>query len=105
MAIISENTRKRRFERLTEKALKDVEAIHSFFYPTNGNDVVVNLYNARSRREDAVRTAVLQMSLAIEDLLGDLIGRPFFAQIKVRPAYTGRCARISKIAGERRHRI
>jgi hypothetical protein len=59
-------------------ALRDVERIQSFLYPLNDPDPKVNLFQARARREDAVRMTVLQMSLAIEDVLDGLFWR-FFA--------------------------
>jgi hypothetical protein len=65
-------------ERQTKAALRDVEKIQSFLYPLNNSDPKVNLFQARARREDAVRMTVLQMSLAIEDLLDGLFWR-FFA--------------------------
>src|SRR5690242_12858396 len=81
---MSENNRERRLKRLTQKALKDAEAIHSLLYPIDGDNLDGDLQNALSRRDDAIRAAVLQMSLAIEDLLGTLIGKPLFVQMKVR---------------------
>lgn len=60
-----------------EKTLKEVERIHSFLHPLGEPDPKQNLYQARSRREDAVRITVLQMSLAIEDLLDSLFWRVF----------------------------
>lgn len=64
-------------ERQIKKALKDVEAIHSFTHPLDDEDIEVNLFNAKSRREDAVRMVVLQMSLAIESILDGLFARMF----------------------------
>jgi len=64
-------------ERQTQKALSDVETIHSFVHPLGDSDPKQNLYMARSRREDAVRGTVLQMSLAIEDVLDSLFARVF----------------------------
>jgi hypothetical protein len=64
-------------ERQTRKALADVDMIHSFLHPLGDPDPRQNLYQARSRREDAVRMTVLQMSLAIEDLLDSLFARVF----------------------------
>lgn len=64
-------------ERKTRKALADVEKIHSFVHPLGDPDPRQNLYMARSRREDAVRVTVLQMSLAIEDMLDSLFARVF----------------------------
>jgi hypothetical protein len=64
-------------ERQTKKALADVETIHSFVHPLGDPDPKQNLYQARSRREEAVRIAVLQMSLAIEDMLDSLFARVF----------------------------
>jgi hypothetical protein len=64
-------------ERQTQKALADVETIQSFIHPLSDPDPRQNLYMARSRREDAVRVTVLQMSLAIEDMLDSLFARVF----------------------------
>ncbi len=64
-------------ERQTQKALADVETIQSFIHPVGDPDPRQNLYMARSRREDAVRVTVLQMSLAIEDMLDNLFARVF----------------------------
>jgi len=64
-------------EREIRKALADVETIHSFAHPLGDPDPTQNLYMARARREDAVRMTVLQMSLAIEDLLDCLFARVF----------------------------
>lgn len=66
-----------RVQRQIAKALEDFETIHSFIHPLNDADPKLNLYNARSRREDAVRLTVLQMSLAIEDMLVSLFWRVF----------------------------
>jgi hypothetical protein len=60
-----------------EKALRDVEEIQSFLHPIDDPDPELNLYRAQSRREDAVRMTVLQMSLAIEDMLDGLFWRVF----------------------------
>lgn len=64
-------------ERQTQRALADVEKIHSFLHPLGDPDPRQNLYQARSRREDAVRVTVLQMSLAVEDMLDSLFARVF----------------------------
>lgn len=64
-------------ERQIKKALKDVETIHSFTHPLNDKDVEINLFNAKSLREDAVRMTVLQISLAIESILDGLFARLF----------------------------
>lgn len=64
-----------RVEREIDKTLKDVEKIHSLIHPLDDSDPKQNLFRARSRREDAVRVTVLQMSLAIEDLLDGLFWR------------------------------
>jgi hypothetical protein len=64
-------------ERKIKKALADIETIHSFVHPLGDPDPRQNLYQARARREDAVRMTVLQMSLSIEDLLGSLFARVF----------------------------
>ena len=64
-----------RVEREIKKALQDVEKIQSFLHPLSDPDPKQNLFQARSRREDAVRTTVLHMSLAIEDLLDSLFWR------------------------------
>lgn len=61
-----------RTENALERTLNEVEQIHSFIHPMDDPDPKQNLYQARSRREDAVRITVLQMSLAIEDLLDSL---------------------------------
>ena len=66
-----------RTQRLINKALQDVETIHSFIHPLSDSDPKVNLFNARERREDAVRMTVIQMSLAIEDILVSLFWRVF----------------------------
>lgn len=66
-----------RIERQVEKTLNEVERIRSFLHPLGDPDSKQNLYQARSRREDAVRITVLQMSLAIEDLLDSLFWRIF----------------------------
>jgi hypothetical protein len=55
-----------------DKTLAEVEQIHSLIHPMGDPDPRQNLYNARSRREDAVRVTVIQMSLAIEDMLDGL---------------------------------
>jgi hypothetical protein len=67
----------RSIERKIKRALADVETIHSFVHPLGDPDPRQNLYQARSRREEAVRILVLQMSLAIEDMLDDLFKRIF----------------------------
>jgi len=64
-------------ERRIEKVLQEVETIHSFLHPLNDPDLRIRLFNARQRREDAVRMTVLQMSLAIEDLVDSLFWRVF----------------------------
>ncbi len=64
-----------RVERQITKALEDVEKIQSFLHPLGDRDLTQNLFQARSRREDAVRITVLQMSLATEDLLDSLFWR------------------------------
>jgi hypothetical protein len=64
-------------QRQINKALKDVETIQSFLHPLNDRDPRTNLFQARGRREDAVRMTVLQMSLAIEDLMDGLFWRVF----------------------------
>lgn len=64
-----------RIQREIEKTLKEVERIHSFLHPLGDTDPKQNLFQARSRREDAVRVTVLQMSLAIDDLLDSLFWR------------------------------
>jgi hypothetical protein len=66
-----------RAERELKKVLGDIDTIHSFVHPLNDPDPQVNLFNARQRREDAVRMTVLQMSLAVEDLLDSLFWRVF----------------------------
>jgi hypothetical protein len=66
-----------RIEREINKVLQEVERIHSFLHPLGDPDPKQNLFQARSRREDAVRVTVLQMSLAIEDLLDSLFWRVF----------------------------
>jgi hypothetical protein len=66
-----------RIDRQIEKTLREVEQIHAFIHPLGDPDPRQNLYHAKSRREDAVRMTVLQMSLAIEDLLGSLFWRVF----------------------------
>src|SRR5229473_906798 len=58
-----------------EKTLAEVEQIHSLLHPMGDPDPRQNLFNARSRREDAVRVTVIQMSLAIEDILDGLFRR------------------------------
>lgn len=68
---------KKSVERQIKKALADVETINSFIHPLGDPDPKQNLYMARSRREDAVRLTVLQMSLATEDLLDSLFARVF----------------------------
>jgi hypothetical protein len=62
-------------QRRIDKTLAEVEQIHSLLYPMGDSDPRQNLYNARSRREDAVRVTVIQMSLAIEDILDGLFRR------------------------------
>jgi hypothetical protein len=64
-----------RVERQIDKSLEEVERIHSLLHPLGDPDPKQNLFQARSRREDAVRVTVLQMSLAIEDLLDCLFWR------------------------------
>jgi hypothetical protein len=64
-------------ERQIRKTLADIEKIHSLVHPLGDSDPKQNLYNARGRREDAVRATVLQMSLAIEDMLDGLFARFF----------------------------
>ena len=64
-------------QRQINEALQDVEKIQSFIHPLDDRDPKQNLFQARSRREDAVRITVLQMSLAIEDLLDSLFWRVF----------------------------
>jgi hypothetical protein len=66
-----------RVRREIDQTLKDVERIHSFLHPLGDPDPKQNLFQARSRREDAVRVTVLQMSLSIEDLLDSLFWRVF----------------------------
>lgn len=64
-------------ERAVRRALKDVETIHSFIYPLDYGDIETKLAMAKARRQDAVRTSVLQMSLAIESVLDGLFARAF----------------------------
>jgi hypothetical protein len=64
-----------RVQRQIDKTLKEVERIHSLLHPSGDPDPKQNLFQARSRREDAVRVTVLQMSLGIEDLLDGLFWR------------------------------
>lgn len=64
-------------ERQIRKTLADVEKIHSFVHPLGDSDPKQNLYQVRGRREDAVRATVLQMSLAIEDMLDGMFARVF----------------------------
>jgi len=66
-----------RVRRKIDQTLKEVEQIHSLLHPMGDPDPKQNLYQAQSRREDAVRITVLQMSLAIEDLLDSLFWRVF----------------------------
>jgi hypothetical protein len=66
-----------RVHRQIKRALEDVERIQSFLHPVNDPDLQQNLFQARERREDAVRMTVLQMSLAIEDMLDSLFWRVF----------------------------
>jgi hypothetical protein len=61
-----------RTQRKINRILKDIDAIHSLVHPLDDTDMRTNLLNARSRREDAVRVVVLQLSLANEDLLDSL---------------------------------
>jgi hypothetical protein len=64
-------------QRKIDKTLAEVEKIHSLLHPMGDPDPRQNLFNARSRREDAVRVTVIQMSLAIEDMLDGLFKRLF----------------------------
>lgn len=64
-------------QRRINNALRDVEKIQALLHPLTDDDPTVNLFNARSRREDAVRLTVLQMSLAIESILDGLFWRIF----------------------------
>lgn len=64
-----------RVQQKIDQTLKEVERIHSLLHPLGDPDPKQNLFQARSRREDAVRVTVLQMSLAIEDLLDCLFWR------------------------------
>lgn len=66
-----------RIEHKIRKTLADVETIHSFVHPLGDPDPRQNLFNARERREDAVRMTVLQVALAIEDMLDSLFARVF----------------------------
>ena len=66
-----------RTQRKINKILKDIDAIHSLAYPVDDADMRTNLFNARSRKEDAVRIVVLQLSLANEDLLDGLFRKVF----------------------------
>ncbi len=64
-----------RVQQEIDQTLKQVERIHSLLHPLGDPDPKQNLFQVRSRREDAVRVTVLQMSLAIEDLLDCLFWR------------------------------
>jgi hypothetical protein len=64
-------------ERQIKRALADVETIQSFLHPLGDPDPKQNLYQARARREEAVRMTVLHMALAIEDVLDSLFVRVF----------------------------
>lgn len=66
-----------RIQKRIDEALRDVETIHSFVHPLGDPDHRQNLYNARARREDMVRLTVLQMALAIEDMLASNFWRIF----------------------------
>jgi|SRR5271155_142533 len=66
-----------RTQRQINKALQDVEKIQSFLHPLGDPDPKQNLFQSLARREDAVRVTVLQMSLAIEDLLDCLFWRVY----------------------------
>ncbi|HUL35458.1 MAG TPA: hypothetical protein VL128_16345 [Candidatus Eisenbacteria bacterium] len=60
-----------------KKTLAEVAQIHSLLYPVDDSDLKLKLFNARSRKEDAVRVTVLQMSLAIEHMLDGLFRKRF----------------------------
>jgi len=64
-----------RVQREITKTLREVEQIHSLLHPLGDKDARANLFQAKSRREDAVRITILQMSLAIEDLIDCLFWR------------------------------
>jgi hypothetical protein len=64
-----------RVHRQIDKTLKEVEKIHSILHPISDPDPKQNLFEVRQRREDAVRVTVLQLSLAIEDLIDCLFWR------------------------------
>ncbi len=66
-----------RVQQQINRALQDVEKIQTFLHPLNDPDPKVNLFQVKERREDAVRMTVLQMSLAIEDLIDSLFWRVF----------------------------
>jgi len=60
-----------------DKLLKDVDYIHSMLHPMGDPDPNQNLYQAIARKEDAIRATVIQMALAIEDLLDGLFRKRF----------------------------
>jgi hypothetical protein len=64
-------------QRRIKEVLQEVDTIHSFLHPLDDPDPDQNLFEVLERREDAVRMTVLQVSLAIEDMLDSLFWRVF----------------------------
>ena len=84
-------------QRKITKALEEVEKIHALLHPMDDPDPRQNLYQARSRREDAVRVTVIQMALAIEDLIHGMFRRLF---VGYDPTSKKRASRHGPLARE-----
>lgn len=73
----------KRIKREIRRTLEEVERIQSLLYHVDDKDQQLNLDNARSRKEDAVRASVITINLAMESMLDDLFRRFFLGY---RPA-------------------
>lgn len=67
----------KRIEREIGRTLKEAERVQSIPYPLDHKDKRLNLDNAHSRKENAVRGSVITINLAMEDMLDDLLRRFF----------------------------
>lgn len=67
----------KRMEREIRRTLKEVERIQSILHPIDSKDQWDNRFNARERKEDAVRGFVIHINLAMETVLDDLFRRVF----------------------------
>jgi hypothetical protein len=70
-------TNKKRIERELRRTLQEVAQIQCLIHRVDGKDRLVNLFNARSQREDAVRGLIIHLATAMESVLDDLYRRVF----------------------------